>query len=358
MRGMHSISTHGRDTLLLSLSFTVFNCFTTFNCFQLLSTAFTLRTAFKQTQLQPTAIKNKLSLSLPEQNDPSLILGILVAPCDTSVKTSRHRLRGIRCFQTTTTKASPPKRACQEYNDIDVEETAELGMIKMRSITSRARSSPDRFMVEGLTLTVLICSLSLRSTEEVVLVCLGLRLQLLWFRLMCSIQIPCRCTLCRSQGMLLHGWDHLNEIIHPIVVIPLVYWEEERRDIKNEQEDPKKEKDPEEELGQEHEKTKKSDESQTMDTNTHAIALISSPLGLLTLPFLPHCSSSSLPHRRSASILSPTHCQFSLSSFSSVLPVLCVASFLRVVFVRVICLDASPNALHRSSSPMPSTSLI
>ncbi|MED6182586.1 hypothetical protein PIB30_029835 [Stylosanthes scabra] len=38
------------------------------------SITFNLRTAFKQTQLQPTPIKNKLSLSLPEQNDPSPIL--------------------------------------------------------------------------------------------------------------------------------------------------------------------------------------------------------------------------------------------------------------------------------------------
>ncbi|MED6183112.1 hypothetical protein PIB30_035036 [Stylosanthes scabra] len=30
-----------------------------------------MRTTFKQIQLQPTPIKNRLSLSLPEQNDPS-----------------------------------------------------------------------------------------------------------------------------------------------------------------------------------------------------------------------------------------------------------------------------------------------
>ncbi|MED6159084.1 hypothetical protein PIB30_039066 [Stylosanthes scabra] len=39
------------------------------------TTVFNPRTAFKQTQLQPTPIKNRLSLSLPEQNDPSPILG-------------------------------------------------------------------------------------------------------------------------------------------------------------------------------------------------------------------------------------------------------------------------------------------
>ncbi|MED6214718.1 hypothetical protein PIB30_105969 [Stylosanthes scabra] len=47
-----------------------------------------------------------------------VLLGILVAPCDTSFKTSRHRLRGIRCFQTTTAKASPPERACQSLSKL------------------------------------------------------------------------------------------------------------------------------------------------------------------------------------------------------------------------------------------------
>ncbi|MED6190172.1 hypothetical protein PIB30_103130, partial [Stylosanthes scabra] len=55
-------------------------------------------------------VAKRFAASLPEQNDPSPILGILVAPCDTSFKTSRHRLQGIRGFQTTTTKASPPER--------------------------------------------------------------------------------------------------------------------------------------------------------------------------------------------------------------------------------------------------------
>ncbi|MED6219638.1 hypothetical protein PIB30_037611 [Stylosanthes scabra] len=72
---MHSISTHARDTLFNYQNLYRFLLFlTAFNRSQLLSTAFNLRTAFKQTQLQPTSIKNRLSLSLPEQNDPSPIL--------------------------------------------------------------------------------------------------------------------------------------------------------------------------------------------------------------------------------------------------------------------------------------------
>ncbi|MED6158814.1 hypothetical protein PIB30_036322 [Stylosanthes scabra] len=59
----------------------------------------------------PSNTCSKCELNPKLWNDPSSILGILVAPCDTSFKTSRHRLQGERCFQTTTTKASPPERA-------------------------------------------------------------------------------------------------------------------------------------------------------------------------------------------------------------------------------------------------------
>ncbi|MED6210687.1 hypothetical protein PIB30_066475 [Stylosanthes scabra] len=50
-------------------------CYTLIYCFLTAFTAFNLRTTFEQTQLQPTPIKNILSLSLPEQNDPSLTRG-------------------------------------------------------------------------------------------------------------------------------------------------------------------------------------------------------------------------------------------------------------------------------------------
>ncbi|MED6122357.1 hypothetical protein PIB30_039029 [Stylosanthes scabra] len=52
-----------------------------------------------------------------QEERPESYSVFLVAPCDTSFKTSRHRLQGIRCFQTTTTKASPPKRACHGLCD-------------------------------------------------------------------------------------------------------------------------------------------------------------------------------------------------------------------------------------------------
>ncbi|MED6146280.1 hypothetical protein PIB30_032997 [Stylosanthes scabra] len=66
--------------------------------------------------------ESRTSSNTCSNNDPSLILSILVAPSDTSFKTSQRSPRGIRCFQTTTTKASPPERACQEDPEDDPEE--------------------------------------------------------------------------------------------------------------------------------------------------------------------------------------------------------------------------------------------
>ncbi|MED6213729.1 hypothetical protein PIB30_096079, partial [Stylosanthes scabra] len=60
----------------------------------------------------------------------------------------------------------------------------------------------------------------------------------------------------------------------------------------------------------------------------------------------------SLPHRRSASVLSPPHYQSFASLSASAPPALYVAFFLRDVF---LCLDAGLNKLHRLPSSSPSS---
>ncbi|MED6135563.1 hypothetical protein PIB30_047704 [Stylosanthes scabra] len=59
----------------------------------------------------PSNTCSKCDLNPELWNDPSPILGILVAPCDTSFKTSRRRPQGIRGFLNYNDESPSPERA-------------------------------------------------------------------------------------------------------------------------------------------------------------------------------------------------------------------------------------------------------
>ncbi|MED6209197.1 hypothetical protein PIB30_052449 [Stylosanthes scabra] len=115
MTVMHRFSTHSQDTPFYYQL--IYRSFTAFNCFQLLSTCKLLSTNLNCNQPQSETDFPFRFLSRTTR----VLLGILVAPCDTFLKRSRRRPQGLRDFQNYNERKSPPR--ADDLLDVKMKQT-------------------------------------------------------------------------------------------------------------------------------------------------------------------------------------------------------------------------------------------